>query len=126
MDVRRVCVLIMEIPPGAMEQEMSIMMNTITTMERIHGVMAIGRTENVIPFLVKGIFGATVAGSANVVVVAEPRFEANLAARRTKKLYYFVGTTKTVGYFENRVFYSILLLEFFFSLLLLQPVRKQS
>lgn len=101
MDVRRVCVLIMEIPPGAMEQEMSIMMNTITTMERIHGVMAIGRTENVIPFLVKGIFDAAVAGSANVVVVAEPRFEAILAGTEDQKIVLFCTDDKNGRVLRN-------------------------
>ena len=73
MDVRHVCVLIMAIPPGVMEREMSFMMiTTLTNMERIHGVIAIGRTENAITFLVKIIrefVGATVAGSVKVVVL---------------------------------------------------------
>ena len=62
----------MAIPPGVIEREMSIMITTLTNMERIHGVIAIGRTENAIAFLVKIIrefFGATVAGSVKVVVL---------------------------------------------------------
>jgi hypothetical protein len=101
MDVRHVCVLIMEIPPGAMEQEMSIMMSTITTMERIHGVIASERTENAIPFLVKGIFGATVTGSVNVVVVAKPRFEAILAGTEDKKIVFFCRDDKNGRVFRS-------------------------
>ena len=69
MDVRRVCVLIVAIQPGAMQQEMSIMISTLTTMERIHGVITIGKTGNAIPFLVKRIICATVTGSVKVVIV---------------------------------------------------------
>ena len=63
MDVRRVCVLIMAIPPGAMEREMSFMILILTNMERIHGVIAIGRTENAIPCFVTRVPSATVSGS---------------------------------------------------------------
>jgi len=63
MDVRRVCVLIMAIPPGAMEREMSIMIPILTNMEKIHGVIGNGPTENAIPCLVTRVPSATVTGS---------------------------------------------------------------
>ena len=66
MDVGRVCVLIMAIPPGVMEREMSTMITTLTNMERIHGVITVGRTENAIPFLVKCISSATITGSVKL------------------------------------------------------------
>ena len=66
MDVRRVCVSIMAIPLGVMEHEMSIMITTLTNMERIHGVITVGRTENAIPFLVKCISSATITGSVKL------------------------------------------------------------
>ena len=80
MDVKRVCVLIMEIPPGAMEHEMSIMITTLTNMERIHGVIASGRTENAIPFLVKRISSATVAGSVKGVVLVYSKAVHNVSS----------------------------------------------
>jgi hypothetical protein len=71
MDVRHVCVLMLAIPPGAMEQEMSIMMITITNMERIHGVIKIGRTGNAISVLFQTILIATATGSVKVCVVTQ-------------------------------------------------------
>ena len=46
-----------------MEHEMSIMITTLTNMEKIHGVIGIGQTENAIPFLVKRVLIATTTGS---------------------------------------------------------------
>ena len=63
MDVRRVCVLIMAIPPGAMEREMSFMILILTNMDRIYGVIAIGRTENAVTFFVTRVLLATTTGS---------------------------------------------------------------
>ena len=66
---RRVCVLMLAIPLGAMEQEMSIMISTLTTMERIHGVITIGKTGNAISVLFQTILIATTTGSVKVCVV---------------------------------------------------------
>ena len=57
------------IPPGAMKREMSIMITTLTNMEKIHGVIGIGQPENAIPFLVKRVLIATTTGSVRKDIV---------------------------------------------------------
>ena len=71
MDVRRVCVLIRAIRPGAMAHEMSTRISTLTNMERIPGVIPIGKTGTAILFSGTVRLRATIAGSVKADVVSE-------------------------------------------------------
>ena len=50
---QNVCVMKKEMDPGAMEQTMLIMIITLTNMEKIHGVIVIGKTGNAMKFFLR-------------------------------------------------------------------------
>ena len=66
MDVRRVCVLVMEMPRGVMEVRVATMILTIRNMKRTHLVIAIKETGNAIRILNQRIGIARGIGSVRV------------------------------------------------------------